>query len=91
LDANKRKNSFKSELGSVTTSLASLAPYKQLFFEKNVGKLLSKEATTDLFGHVEELDKAANAALQALLFVSAMLVSFIFFILTIDVFVLSII
>ena len=63
---------FKSRFSNIQPSLESLARYKQMFMEKNTGKLLSKEATTDLFGHAEDLDMAANVTLQAELLVSAM-------------------
>lgn len=43
-----------------------------MFTEKNVDAMLTQEGARDLFGHVEELDMAANAALQAMLLVSAM-------------------
>ena len=34
-----------------------------MFTEKKVEKMLTEEGARDLFGHVEELDMAANAAL----------------------------
>jgi hypothetical protein len=71
MESNETK---KRGFASVAASVESLAPYKQLFLVKKADKLLSKDSITELFGHAEKLDMGANAALQALLFVSAMLV-----------------
>jgi len=57
--------------GTSSSSLASLERYKQFFTEEKTSSLLSPEGAR-LLGHAEDLNTEANAALQALLLVSAM-------------------
>jgi len=72
LDSSMADSNFKEKFGRIESSLQSLQPYQQLFLEKNVQNMLSKDNVRALFGHIEELDMPANASLQTLLLVSAM-------------------
>ena len=56
-------------LHMITTIIISSFP--QFFTEKKTSKLLSPKGSR-LLGHAEDLNTEANAALQALLLVSAM-------------------
>ena len=51
--------------------LTSIISSLQFFTEKNTSSLLSPEGSR-LFGHADDLNTEANAALQTLLLVSAM-------------------
>merc|ERR1712080_302423 len=71
MDSSTKAN-IQSKLGNITDSLESLAPYKQLFKEKDTSKLFSQEGSKKLLAHLGDLDMAANAALQTEILVSAM-------------------
>merc|ERR1712080_314900 len=67
-----KSQDFQNKLGNIADSLKSLEPYQQLFKEKDTMKLFSQEGSKKLLGHLEDLNMAANVALQTQILVSAM-------------------
>ena len=66
-----RKPGFTKSFGSIKNPLKELQPFKMLFTEKNINKMLSNDNIMALFANLEKLDMVSNAALQSLILVSA--------------------
>jgi len=67
----KRKTSFNNKFGNIKSSLKELEPFQKLILEDDLGKMFTKKPIRDVFSNLENLDMAANAALQSLILTTA--------------------